>query len=249
MIRFNAGKISAIAASMAALADAYESKSLFGAFSDSERCAQLAQIDAAAEAISGIGLTLSEVSLGKAKKALTEGASWIEVKKHLGDFVGRVQDELEYKIAFILNPGQEARWIQGADWFGEETKLAFPSSADDMAEAIKCLALGRYTACVMHLMRALETPLKLQAKSLGLNPNRDNWGDLLNTIEGEISKLRNGDPEKEFHSAALTQFRFIKTAWRDASMHQRSKYVEEDAEPIMAATKAVMRQLATRLRE
>ena len=101
----------------------------------------------------------------------------------------------------------------------------------------------------MHLMRALETPLKLQAKSLGLNPNRDNWGDLLNTIEGEISKLRNGDPEKEFHSAALTQFRFIKTAWRDASMHQRSKYVEEDAEPIMAATKAVMRQLATRLRE
>lgn len=202
------------------------------------------------ETIQPLGLTLTVKSLAKAKEVVQRGEKWPgELRGPMDDFHGRFRDELEGRVFFALSPGSQSYWDPASPLFGQEVHDAFPSSRYEVSEAGKCFALGRYTACVMHLMRALETPLTLQALDLGFTPKRDSWGPILQEIETEIGKLKTADPKKEFHSGAAAQFVFIKNAWRDAAMHQRGKYEEDDAAPIMAATKGLMRQLAKRLHE
>ena len=61
-------------------------------------------------------------------------------------------------------PYYETRPLFGPDVFNN-----FSSANDDIDEAGKCLALGRGTACVMHLMRVLEVGLAALASALGAN--------------------------------------------------------------------------------
>jgi hypothetical protein len=217
---------------------------------EQERVAYAAWIDQMLESIQGLGLTLTVKSLTQAKAILERGERWPgELRRPMDDFHGRFRDELEGRMFFALSPGSQAYWDPSAPLFGQEVHDAFPSSRYEVSECGKCFALGRYTASVMHLMRALETPLTLQAKDLGFTPKRDSWGPILQEIEDAINALKTADPKKEFHSVAATQFVFIKNAWRDAAMHQRGKYEEDDAAPIMAATKGLMRHLAKQLHE
>jgi hypothetical protein len=43
--------------------------------------------------------------------------------------------------------------------FGGDVDLKFASASFEISEAGKCFALGRYTACVFHLMRVMEVAL------------------------------------------------------------------------------------------
>jgi len=119
----------------------------------------------------------------------------------------------------------------------------------DITEAKKCIALGRFTASVMHLMRALEAPLKALASDLGVQGERQNWGDLINNIEPKINAMPNNSPHKATYSESAIQFRFIKNAWRNHAMHSREKYTAEEANIILIATKALMKSLSGTLHE
>jgi hypothetical protein len=207
-------------------------------------------IDQMLETIDGLVMPLSAISLQNAKRQIEAGESFPgNIKRELEDFTRRFRDELKGRVFFTLAAGSQAYWDPATPLFGQGVHDAFPSSRYEVAEAGKCFALGRYTACVMHLMRALEAPLKVQAANLGVVLPRDSWGLHLQKIEDAIDALRSSDPKKEFHSAAATQFTFIKNAWRDAAMHQRGTYEEDDASPIMAAVKGLMRHLAKELHE
>ncbi|QJR15091.1 hypothetical protein [Usitatibacter palustris] len=207
-------------------------------------------IDQMIETIQALGMPLTVKSLTKAKEIVLRGEKWKgELNVPMNEFHGRFRDEMEGRLFFALAPGLQSYWDPASPLFGQEVHDAFPSSRFEVSEAGKCYALGRYTACVMHLMRALETPLTLQARELGYVPNRDSWGPILDEIEDSITNLKSADPRKEFHSAAATQFTFIKNAWRDAAMHQRGKYEGDDAEPILAAVRGLMRHLAKQLHE
>ncbi len=161
----------------------------------------------------------------------------------------RIEDELEGKITFSLKPEAELFYAPVVALFGQAVDVAFPSAAFDIAEAGKCLALERYTACVSHLMRALESPLMALAQDqFGAKPLRDNWGDLLVRLELQIPK----EPDKikrAILSAAATQFRFFKDAWRNEVMHQRGKYTEEEARSIISSTKTLCNDLAKVVKE
>lgn len=215
-----------------------------------EREAFAKWIDQMVEIIQPLGMPLTVKSLAKVKEIVLNGEQWHDqLRRPMEDFHSRFRDELEGRVFFALTPGAQTYWDPATPLFAQDVHDAFPSSRFEVSEAGKCFALGRYTACVMHLMRALETPLTLQAKDLGFTPKRDSWGPILQEIEDAIGGLTTADPKKEFHSAAATQFTFIKNAWRDAAMHQRGKYEEDDAAPIMAATKGLMRHLAKQLKE
>ena len=63
----------------------------------------------------------------------------------------------------------------------------------DLEEAGKCIALDRSTAAVLHLMRALEHPLKAMAKAVDV-PLKENWNSILNDIENKVrGKNKDGD--------------------------------------------------------
>lgn len=127
---------------------------------------------------------------------------------------------------------------------------AFPSSEIDIGEAARCLAMRRHTACVMHLMRALEIPLQVLAHSCGVGANA-NWNTMLNQIEAQTRQRREArDPVAEqWMAEAATQFRFIKNAWRNHAMHARATYDDVPAREIYNSVSGFLRQLAVHLQE
>lgn len=160
------------------------------------------------------------------------------------------RDELEARPMFVMQPGSAELLDQTEPPFGMVVLDAFPSSEIDIGEAARCLAMRRHTACVMHLMRALETPLQVLAERCGVAANA-NWNTLLNQIEAEIRQRREKhDPVAEqWMAEAATQFRFIKNAWRNHAMHARATYDDAQAREIYNSVGGFLRQMATHLRE
>jgi hypothetical protein len=159
-------------------------------------------------------------------------------------------DEINARPVFVMQPEAAALFDQTDPPFGMEVFDAFPSVEVDVAEAALCRAHGRPTACVMHLMRALEVPLQLLATSCGVEANA-NWNSLLNQIESQIRQRREQrDPiAEQWMAEAATQFRFIKNAWRNHAMHARAAYGESQAREIYNSVGGFLRQLAVHLRE
>ncbi len=117
-----------------------------------------------------------------------------------------------------------------------------------MEEASNCIAVGRYTASVFHVMRVLEVGLQALATKLGFGLNVDrNWQEILNDVNGAIKRLPRTTPaEKEFHgkcSAAAVLLQQVKDAWRNAVMHPRASYREQQAIDILSCAKALMQKL------
>lgn len=135
--------------------------------------------------------------------------------------------------------------------FGQPVRDAFPSAAPDIADAGRCRALGLWTACVMHLMRALEPALSALAVSLNIEAGQ-NWDTALNQIDAELRSVRKstqGAAAEQWASEAALQLRAIKNAWRNHAMHGVGRYGEEDAVRIYDSVKFLMQTLAARLSE
>lgn len=178
---------------------------------------------------------------------------------NLGTHIAAVRNEIcrnFNRLAYVEIPQcQRSLFDPPRPLFGKEVADNFRSSAKDITEAGKCLALDRSTAAVMHLMRALETPLFLMARKVRINTKRrSEWGRIIEKIErklapptGEKSPVRKD--LKEFLLIAAGQFRVFKEAWRNHAMHARSTYDQEMAAAIFTAVESFMKHLATRLKE
>jgi hypothetical protein len=87
--------------------------------------------------------------------------------RHLLEIVSRLRDDCSDRIYFQIAP-EDARLLEmDADHFGPEVRNAFGDAVEDIAEAANCLALERPTACVFHLMRALEAAATVVADKIG----------------------------------------------------------------------------------
>ncbi|MGA2285855.1 MAG: hypothetical protein ABSG55_06275 [Dehalococcoidia bacterium] len=137
----------------------------------------------------------------------------------------------------------------------EHVQGNFQSTIYDFTEAAKCYALSRSTACVAHCMRVLEVGLISLGNALNVpEAHTKNWNRLLEQIEKAIKAIGpNSDSDwreqQAFYSKASAQFDTIRIAWRNNVMHAHDKYTELEAREILGATRAIMRQIATRLKE
>jgi hypothetical protein len=143
--------------------------------------------------------------------------------------------------------------------FGKKVLDNFPAASYGVEEAAKCLALNRYTACVMHLMRVNEVGLKAYGTSLNvmaqITQAQANWGMVLRIAGDEIQRLnkssdRTWTPEKRaFFEETHAYLHAVRVAWRNRSMHADQKYDLPRAERIFEAVKDWMRHLADHLDE
>jgi hypothetical protein len=198
------------------------------------------------------GLTFVRAACGRLLNILAAGPPLADhsVSFLLDDIYVRLQDELKDRV-FLAIDSDKVNYFEATEpLFGADVDAKFPSASFDITEAGKCYALERYTACVMHLMRALEKPLEAMAQDLKVSTARANWGVMIPAIETEISVLGKADADRRtlFSEVAL-QFRFVKDAWRDHVMHARGKYTGEEAKNAFDAAKAITQRLATRLAE
>lgn len=145
----------------------------------------------------------------------------------------------------------EAKYYGNEHLFGNDVATAFPTAAQDIADAGKCRALGQWTACVMHLMRALETPLTTLAAYCDV-PSGNNWNKELNEIEQKLRSVQrstDGAHAEQWASEAAAHLRNIKNAWRNHAQHGRARYNNEEAGAIWGNVRSFMQSAARQLRE
>ncbi|HLK04745.1 MAG TPA: hypothetical protein VKT53_09920 [Candidatus Acidoferrum sp.] len=173
------------------------------------------------------------------------------------DALNRLQDECKRVVVMHIEhkPSDyfsDPQFFDLKDGTSKKVSVEFPSAAEDIAEAGKCLACGRSTACVMHLGRVLEVGLKSLAATVGVSKQND-WGRYLEGIEKElanrvkVSGARTSD--EQFYAEVHVTFDNLRRAWRNPTMHVDKIYTIERAEEILIAVRSFMRHLATRLKE
>ncbi len=156
------------------------------------------------------------------------------------------------KQCFLYLPLNHADYYNQEDPFGIADK--FPEANKEIAAAGNCYATGNYTACVFHLMRAVEYGLRVIAKGLKVpfpkTYETKNWGTLIDNIEMGIKAIekKKRTPKRDrdllFYNMAATEFKFIKNAWRNEVMHTRSEYDEHQAMSIISHVKELMQHIA-----
>jgi hypothetical protein len=177
----------------------------------------------------------------------------VQVKTLASQLIGTIQaqlkDELFFRIEKRRRPFYDKLLLTPA------AEIAFPSSIRDMIEAGRCYALDRSTACVLHLMRALEFPISALVKALNFTPSSPNWEQVLNESEREIRKISPAShgptwkEEEQFYSEAALHFRFIKNAWRNYAVHGHDTYNDHEAWEIMTHVRSFTDHLANKLAE
>ena len=177
------------------------------------------------------------------------------------ELINRINDEL-ITLNFYALTKSKANYYNTKHPFGKQVANSFPSACFDIEESGKCFATARYTACVMHLQRALEIGLKAYGNSLGImtliTSPQPSWNTVLDKTRKEI-KERNDALIKNKVWASVAQKDFceniqpfleaVKIAWRNPSMHADKIYNEEIVEDIFGTVKRFVRHLSEHLDE
>jgi hypothetical protein len=167
----------------------------------------------------------------------------------LRELQGRVYDQFE-KSEVIIIPIRKNHFYTKRELFGAQVETRFPRIIEDIEESGKCLALGRSTATVFHLMRIMEVGVQEFGSLLGVPiPTEKTWQDIMNRVNKAIGLLPENTPQekkiKSNYGAAASHLSNVKIAWRNEVMHPKATYTEEEAEDIFSHVKAFIRYLAT----
>ena len=100
------------------------------------------------------------------KNSYSPESAGILLKRCSEELRERLADELAGRTFFYVSDHEGL--LSDPLPFGEPVGEAFPSAQYDISEAGRCLVLKRSTACVLHLMRALELRTFILQHSLQL---------------------------------------------------------------------------------
>jgi hypothetical protein len=170
---------------------------------------------------------------------------------YIDQLISSFDDELSARSVVVMSTMHGGLFAAQAPLFGEAVANAFPSSTQEIADAGNCVALGQWTAAVLHLMRALEPALNKLAEAYEVKPEQ-NWNKALNEIDAKLSavqKSKEGSEAEQWAAAAVLQFRAIKNAFRNHAAHGRSRYNEAETLTIYSHVQGLMVQISQRFSE
>lgn len=172
----------------------------------------------------------------------------------VSDLMDSLRRETESKFIFVMSTEYRGFYKDSLDEMSAVFER-FPRSEYDFVEAGKCLAFGRPTACVLHLMRALEQPLVKMADGLGVPVGeKDPWGTILSGVRIAMRQRDQGGKnvakwsskaESQFFHMAADCLKHIQVATRDPGAHaQKERYTSEEARLEYENTKRFLIQMA-----
>jgi hypothetical protein len=106
----------------------------------------------------------------------------------LDEIINRIEDELQLRM-FIFIPSDYAVYCDKSELFGADAAAKFPEANKEIRQAGNVYAIGSYTACVFHLMRAVEHGARALVKGLRVTKKLPRtvelceWGDLIGALE------------------------------------------------------------------
>jgi hypothetical protein len=170
-----------------------------------------------------------------------------DLERNVDYLVMCFHDQLNAKHGLFLT-NEEARLYQPNEpLFGKDVFDKFNDSARDISESGKCLALGRNTACVFHLMLAMERALRAMAAKIGANVhdkhgNFDRWSVIVGNVKAAIPTLPKDkqDAWTEAHNLLWG----VGKVWRNETMHPAEAYTDQEARDVFGAVKVFMSRLA-----
>ncbi len=204
------------------------------------------------ECLSSLGLVSSRRDAEAVVAALADPKTTHEdLRVRMGHLMHSLGNELTSRLFLAIEP-ERASYYTAAQLFGGLVSDVFPDAITDIEEAGKCLALGRATAAVFHLMRIMEVGLREFAVLLGV-PYAPSWESYITQIGTKIQEKhkRKGvrwKKDEPFFRDAMGDLMAIKLAWRNPTMHVRRTYSPEEAEQILGAVRAFMQRMAERLK-
>jgi hypothetical protein len=170
-----------------------------------------------------------------------------------------VNDELGSQV-FLTLDSSEKRFYENPSREWQTVLDRFPEVRDDIEEASKCYALGRYPASIFHLMRITEAGVLAIGKLIDPLDYKPQFSSVLKKIDTLIQKTKWPDwpvdakPHKNLFEDLLPRLYAVKDSWRDKASHFDVHIVPTDAISnaersidIYNSTLSLMRLLAERL--
>jgi len=152
--------------------------------------------------------------------------------ERIGQYEEALAVDVEGRYAKIIGATAASHYGVSFDY---RLDIAFPSARSEIVEANTCFAMERHTACVFHLMRAMEHGYRALAIKLGVKKPKtaleyDTWGQLLAQIEQKTEAIidslqgpkRPLTTAREFFNPALADMRYFMDAVRNIVMHTRT---------------------------
>src|SRR5690606_10712294 len=110
------------------------------------------------------------------------------------------RDEMDASKLFAANPRVAGFFALASDTFTPDVVQKFSNAEYDLEESGKCLATARNTACVFHLMRALEIVLQELCSGLQIANVDRRWGFLLSDLNGKIKAMPDDDKKAQWQA-------------------------------------------------
>lgn len=178
------------------------------------------------------------------------GVSRSQLLQNIEDLRGRILDQLDLVWFLALSTDEKDLFEPPQPVFGNQFARKFPSALFDLDEGSKCLAIGRHTACVFHLMRIMEIGIQQLGKklSIDIDPAHETWHQILLHVNKAINampvKTASQKSKKAKYATSSAHLSNVRIAWRNEVMHPKAIYTEEEAKEIFSHTRTFMRNLA-----
>lgn len=162
--------------------------------------------------------------------------------------LSRVQDDLQQQFFFHLTP-QDVRFYGQKTLFGETVAKKFKEAADDIERAGDCFALQQPTACIFHLMRAMEVAVRQLSKRLKVTITpQTTWRQMTGNMDQKIRVMPDAtQPKKQKKNdweAARANLHHVGAVWRNNTMHPATSYTQSQALDVINAVRVFMSGLA-----
>lgn len=170
-----------------------------------------------------------------------------ELERLVYDLHMRAIDDLQARFFLSIKQSRVGLYKDTTTVFGQALLAHFPECEEDLAEASKCLALCRYTACVFHLMRAMEKCLYALGNKHGVtiidkNGKELTWMIIVANLNAKTATLPEGHRKENWHAAGALLHNVGK-AWRNTTMHPKQTYTEQEAEAVFSSVKMFMESI------
>jgi len=187
-----------------------------------------------------LGMTYSQNQVETVLAAVNR-ADWEIASREIDQLMRRILEELKARsFRYVDKPHYElGLWLWERDM---RAVAGHPDIRPEIEAAGRCYAYGENTACVFHLMRAVDYGLRLVADSLGAAYEARSWDGIGKAIERKMrekyqDKTADWRLSEPFYAEILTDIQAISRGHRNPALHElEKKYDEREALYLLTVT-------------
>ena len=209
-----------------------------------------------AAALEHIGCNVSCASLKRIESDVASGSQGaISFAARIREVASTIQSEMALHLFLWVQPHHAEFYSKTAESVvGDECCTRFPSIKREVDEAVKCYAVGRFTASAFHLMRATEVVVKALAKAINAAPKHDAWRLVFEEMKSQVARpfgnrQKHWKTHGEFLHTIWADMCAVAKEWRNDLAHTVDIYSEEEAKQLLGVIPVFLRHGATKMDE